>query len=216
MNKRLLTATAALVIILATLSYGLIYQQIEIQNLKTNQPSLSPKPSTTEEFPSPTTTTVLSPTIQVSLTPTPSSILTPTPNLTFIPPQNSALPFVQIMPSSATLVADVNFASKRVTPTDGGDVLIISGTVTNNGSNTVYNVGFHAKANAVVFGPTISVIDVTVPLNSGTYFAWEQYLLSHIDPHQSIPVNITILPNYQSQEPMFLNVDVILVWSMSP
>jgi hypothetical protein len=94
-----------------------------------------------------------------------------------------------------------------------GDYLSIKGTVTNHDQDTAYNVGLKVSATALVFSHYTTVIEVTVPVQSGTYNTGESYQLSTLNPNQTISLTIIIYPDYQSQEPDLSNSNVTLVWS---
>ncbi len=137
--------------------------------------------------------------------PKPSPTLTPTST-----PASTSVPV-------ATVTANINATPTRVAPNSGGDVLIINGTVTNNSPNTAYNVGLRVTAfGSFTLLPAQEVIDMTIPISSGTYAMGTDYALSTLTPHQSVPVNITIVPYYSSQEPMLSGVNVTVVWSNMP
>ena len=79
--------------------------------------------------------------------------------------------------------------------------------------DTSYNVGLKVSATALVFSHYTKVIEVTVPVQSGTYNTGESYQLSTLNPNQTISVSIIVNPDYQSQEPDLSNSNVTLVWS---
>lgn len=169
---------AALVIAIVAIVLGLIYLQLEIENL-------TPKSNGEVNTPTPT----------LSPTPTPTPSLTPanvTSNISITPIRN---------------FNDASFPE--------GDYLLINGTVTNNSTTAAYNVGLKVSDVALVFANYATVIDVTVPIKSGLYNTGENYVLSTIEPNQTIPISITINPTYQSQEPDLQNYNVTLVWSNS-
>jgi uncharacterized protein YxeA len=97
-----------------------------------------------------------------------------------------------------------------------GDYLSIKGTVTNHGQDTASNVGLKVSATALIFSHYTTVIDVTVPVQSGTYNTGESYQLSTLNPNQTISLSIIVNPDYQSQEPDLNNSNVTLVWSNMP
>jgi hypothetical protein len=67
---------------------------------------------------------------------------------------------------------------------------------------------------AIVIDRLQTVIDMTVPIISGTYYNGEgNQTLSILDPSQTIPITIKVYPYYQSQEPNLQGANVTLVWS---
>jgi hypothetical protein len=179
-------------VVLLTIFFGLIYLQTEIQNLKSQQTSTIPTTSkSSNSEPKGTVST---------------SNLSPTPTPAFATVQSTTI--------IANIIATPTFVSPN---TSAGQVLIINGTVTNQGPNTEYNVGLNVTA----FGsfsllPSQEVIDMTVPINSGTYAMGTDYSLSTLTPNEVIPVTITIIPKLSSQEPMLSNVNVTVSWSNKP
>ena len=192
-NKMKNLSKVILVIVSLAIFLSLIYLQIEIKDL-------SPKSSPT---PLPTMNPIATPTLSPTLTP----ISTPVP--------------------VATVTANINATPTLVAPTtSAGEVLIINGTITNNSPNTAYNVGVRAFAIASYEFPFVSplaAINITVPIASGTYSmkyitaeTVVTYPLTTLTPYQSVPINITIIPNASSQEPVLSDVNATLVWSNMP
>jgi hypothetical protein len=213
MNKILLTATAALVIALIALSFGLVYQQIEIQNIKSSLSSPSPQPTATESpsfSPPSTSTNSILPT-QIS-TPT----LSPTSTPSLIPSQ-----IVLHLPETG-----VN-AILNITSALSGGYLLLSGTVTNNSTNTQYNVGLKVFADGypIVGNPNkLTLINLTIPIDSGTYMQTSDgtaslnggvstslFPQSTLNPNQSVAIEIMIYPLYQSQTPTLYDFTVDLI-----
>jgi hypothetical protein len=136
--------------------------------------------------------------------PTPKLNSTSTPSPSAIPP--------------ATVKANIIATPTLLSPTtSAGEILVINGTVTNNSPNTAYNVGLNVTA----FGtfsiiPSQEVMNIVVPISSGTYGSGIIYPLSTLTPYQSVPINITIMPILASHEPTLNGVTVTLVWSNAP
>jgi hypothetical protein len=177
-------AKAVLVIALLAIVFGLIYLQLEIENL-------TPKSNGLVDTPTPI------------LSPTPPPILSPTP-----PPNPPLTPAKVTSNISITPIRNFNDTSFPE-----GDYLLINGSVTNNSTNTAYNVGLKVFDVALVLAHYTTVIDVTVPIKSGLYNTGENYVLSTISANQTVPISIMINPDYQSQEPDLQNYNVTLVWS---
>jgi hypothetical protein len=145
----------------------------------------------------------------ISSTPTP--VPTPTPPATPVP---TSVPTPTTV-SGTTVTANLKLTRVDITPGTGQWVLLINGTITNEGSSTAYGVGLH------VFGdidPTFDLfektIDVTVPAASGTYNATNTYTLSTISPNQSVPINIEIIPLFLLNEYAVIDgATATVVWS---
>jgi hypothetical protein len=206
MNK----LTKIIVVIFFTIVIlGLIYQQIEIENLKTLQSSNSTQPTATSI--NPTSYPTLSPTS------TPTSGLTPTTT----PTSN---------PSPANVTADLQTTTIRPPI---GYYLSINGTVTNNSPNTAYNVGLRASAVGSPFVQTVILINMTVPVVSAEYGQYSdntaariqasadgsqnivsnEFPLSTLAPYQSVHFEIKMYPQYQSESAVLRDITVTLVWS---
>ena len=129
---------------------------------------------------------------------TPSTIdSTPTyanPTPTATPVQTSS-PTPKTTVSGTTVTANLKLKRVDTTPGTGHWVLLINGTITNEGSSTAYGVGLHifGEADPALY-PFEETLDVTVPAASGTYNATNTYTLSTIPPNQSVPINIEIIP----------------------
>jgi hypothetical protein len=200
------------VIFFTAVILGLIYQQIEIENLKSLQSSNSTQPTATSI--NPTSHPTLSPTS------TPTSGLTPTTT-----PTSNPLP--------ANVTADLQTTTIRPPI---GYYLLINGTVTNNSPNTAYNVGLHANAVGSPFVQTVILIDMIVPITSAEYgqasdntafrvqasangsqnIVSNEFPLSTLTPYQSVPVEIKMYPQYQSESAILRGINVTLVWSNTP
>lgn len=145
---------------------------------------------------------------ELTMPPNTTPVLNPTSSPTATSTASPKVP-------EATVTANINATPTLVSPnTSAGEVLIINGTVTNNSPNTAYNVGLNVTA----FGtfsiiPSQEVINIVVPISSGTYDSGIIYPLSTLTPYQSVPINITIMPNLASHEPTLDGVTVTLVWS---
>jgi|GEM_PF-4522627 hypothetical protein len=137
------------------------------------------------------------------------------------PPTSSLTPAAtntetQVPPPATTVTASIS-----ATPSlqlngslpNSGDTLIINGTVTNNSTNTAYDVGLKVSAEALVLGQFRTVIDVTIPIESGTYNSGAYYPLSTLAPNETVAINAVIYPYYPSQEPNLQGANVALVWS---
>lgn len=143
----------------------------------------------------------LTPKASVTVHSTPSPTLSPTPT-------SSPVPTPSPLPASVT--ADVNY-------TESGSALVINGTVTNKSPNTAYNVGLYVlAAGQFALLPSQTVIDMTVPIASGTYSNGETQTLSTLAPYQSVHIDITVIPNLSSQEPGLYGINATVVWSNMP
>jgi hypothetical protein len=203
MNK---LTKVVLVIVFTAVLLGFIYQQIEIQNLKSSQSA----DLLTEASKTPTPPTV---------SPTTQSKPTPTQNLT---PNSSPLP--------TNVTANLQITAIRPPV---GYYLLINGTITNNSPNTAYNVGLHVSAVGTPLSQTVVLIEMTVPIASAEYMQYSEntaariqasadgsqnivsneFPLSTLAPYQSVPVEIKIYPLYQSQSAILRDINVTLVWS---
>jgi hypothetical protein len=136
------------------------------------------------------------------------------PSATFSPTSTPASTIVPV----ARVIGNIKATPTLVSPTtSAGEVLIINGTVTNNSPNIAYNVGLNVTAfGTFSVNPSQEVIDITVPISSGTYDTSIAYPLSTLTPYQSVPINITIRPTLASHEPTLNSVTVTLVWSNAP
>jgi hypothetical protein len=192
-------AKLALIIALLTVISSLIFLQIEISNLQSStqpkKPQLTPIPKIN---PTPSQST---PTSTISSTPS------PTPN-----------------ESPASVTADISYIPVSVAPNgEGGQYLVINGTVTNNSPNIANDVGLHVFAigrnGRLLNSPstTYNVIDFTIPLKSGIYDAANPPTESFpsLAPYQTTNINITIYPLVPSFEPIIENVTTTVVWSNS-
>lgn len=188
---------AVLVVVIVALSLGLIYQQIEIENLNSTKKSPSPTPTGTQT-PEPSQN--------------PTSTLSPTQEPSFSPSSTPTLPVANLS-SNITVTSIRNFNDSSYLE---GDYLSINGTVTNDSPNTAYDAGLKVSAAAIVLAYPRTVIDVTVPTESGTYNTNTNYTLSTLTPYQSVTIKIIIYPDYQSQEPSLQGANVTLVWSNMP
>jgi hypothetical protein len=147
----------------------------------------------------------------IANTPKSTPIVNPTATPTATPTSTS--------PPAATVTANISVTANlqlNGSLPNSGDNLIINGTVTNNSPNTAYNVGLKVFAEAVVLAYPRTVIDVTIPVKSGTYNTDTKYTLSTLTPFQSVSIEIIIYPDYQSKEPNLQGANVTLVWSNTP
>jgi hypothetical protein len=107
---------------------------------------------------------------------------------------------------AAIVTANIN-GSPRIGYLNGTaqtQYIIVNGTVTNDSPNIAYNVGLNVTAWGVQRVPDFSVnqnvpynvINVTVPISSGTYVNGESYPLSTLAAHQSVQIDITIVCSY--------------------
>jgi hypothetical protein len=158
-----------------------------------------------------TQTHLVCPTIDSTPTPAP----TPTPTATPVP-TGGPTPSPTI--SATTITANLKLERVDTTPGSGHWVLLINGTITNDGSNTAYGAGLHVfgEADPALY-PFEETLDVTVPVASGTYNATSTYTLSTIPPNQSASINIEIIPPSALSEYAVLDVaTVTAVWSNTP
>ncbi len=183
MNK---IAKVVLVIVFTAVILVLVYQQIEIENLKPIESSNLPQPTAT-----------LNPTLQ------PTTYLTakPTSNPTTRPP-----------PQGYTEVPSTIISTNLdILPQAG--VLVISGNVTNISPNILHNVGLHAYSFGYPFiqGGPETLIDITVPIVSGSYPNNQQLTLSTLSPHESVSIVIIISSQYESRTPTLYGNEVTVV-----
>jgi hypothetical protein len=101
--------------------------------------------------------------------------------------------------------------------------IFLNGTVTNDSPSTAYNVGLNVTQCAVKTVPygtvnnnsPVKMVNVIVPINSGTYSYDGSFNLPNLPAHESIQVNIVIVSPYDSSfcygSPYFT-----AVWSNSP
>ena len=139
---------------------------------------------------------------QITNTPSPTSTPTSNPTPT---PTHTSLPVARVT------------AILNVTQNSYGQ-LLINGTVTNNSPNEAYDVGLEAFASASIYmvGYQVTVIDMRVPIASGDYAMGTDYTLTTLQSYESVPIDIRILPYYQSQTPNLKDAKVTLVWSNAP
>ncbi len=98
----------------------------------------------------------------------------------------SSLSLLTVKPANAqSITSDVTvmpIKNFNDTTYPQGDYLSIKGTVTNHGQDTAYNVGLKVSSTALVLSHYTTVIEVTVPVQSGTYNTGESYQLSTLTP----------------------------------
>jgi hypothetical protein len=154
-----------------------------------------------------TQTHLVRPTIGSTPTPAPTSTPTATPVPTSVPTPTTV--------PGTTITSNLKLTRVDITPGTGQWVLLINGTITNEGSSIAYGVGLHVfgEADPALY-PFEETLDVTVPAASGTYNATNTYTLSTIPPNQSVPINIEIIPPWALSEYAVLDVaTVTAVWS---
>jgi hypothetical protein len=161
----------------------LIYQQIEIENLKPAQPQPTTHPT-------------------VNSTPTPSTTSNPTSNPTT----------TSTIPSGYTEVPSTTVSTNLEVIPQGG-YLVLNGNVTNKSPNTLYNVGLHVYSWGYPFiqGGPETLIDDVVPIASGTYPNYQELKLSTLEPYQTISVIITIYSNYDERTPTLYGNTVTVI-----
>ena len=146
----------------------LIYQQIEIENLKPAQPQPTTHPT-------------------VNSTPTPST----TPNPTTNPTTTSTIP------SGYTEVPST-IVTTQLKVSDRSDQFLIIGNVTNNTPNTLYNLGFHIYAYGYPYFQTTptTMLDTVISMASdnNTHYSKDKPLTT-LAPHETISVLILIPPD---------------------
>lgn len=133
------------------------------------------------------------------------------------PPSPEPTPNPEPQPTPTPPAATVN-AILNATQISNGYYLLVNGTVTNNSSNTAYDVGLHITAGGYPIARYETLIDMTVPITSAQYFQNSQVSekkspLSTLTPYQTIPVEIKVFPIYQSRTPTLYGISVTLVWS---
>jgi hypothetical protein len=196
-----------LVIILAVIIFVLVYQQTEINNLKSPQASPSPQ-LTPQESQSPFTT--LTPTPSYTQTPFPTP--TPTPEVTIAPTSTAPTSTPLHLGSLSAISADI-----FVLPIGGNELsyLLISGNVTNNSPNILYNVGLHVYSYGYPFiGPNEeTLINTTVPVSSGSYGGFGNYTLSTLSPNESLSINVQVHSAYEYRTPRLYGNEVTITWT---
>jgi hypothetical protein len=191
MNK---LTSAVLVIVLAVVFSAIIYQQVEIENLKRQSITSSPQPTTSTPYP----------TVSPTSSPTPNPTPTPTSKTYTTPPSSPVAADLIIIPYGSAATAE--------------DYLLISGNVTNKTPNTLYNFGLHVYSFGYPFMAQpieVTLINVTVPIASGPY-SNGQHMMSTLAPHESIQITIKIIPDLAYRTPTLYGNDVSVVWTNSP
>jgi|WetSurMetagenome_2_1015567.scaffolds.fasta_scaffold95139_2 hypothetical protein len=174
-----------LAIAIIALLLGLIYIQLEIQNIQSN---IQPKE--------------MNPTSTPNITPSPS----PTP---YVPP--------------ASVISDLNY-SISLSSDQRTDIVLVNGTVTNNSTNTAYNVGLLVTAYSTSsYYPYVYNLGAIVPLVSGNYYDDRGITrsanstavgnLTGLSPYQTVKVSITVYP---TDSKSLHDPQVRPVWSNMP
>ncbi|MCW4030502.1 MAG: hypothetical protein NWE92_12755 [Candidatus Bathyarchaeota archaeon] len=149
-----------------------------------------------------------------STNPHPSIIPTPT-QITPTSAIPTATPSYQVT-TSGSLTANVAYTPVNVGPMGDGQYLKISGSITNNGPNTAYNVGLdvlaigHSGRLAFLYLGSYDVINATVPAASGIYDCSKPLTDSFpsLAPYQKITFDITVYPDFGVAEPFIDQVTI--------
>jgi hypothetical protein len=123
--------------------------------------------------------------------PTPTPTITPSPSPTpFVPP--------------ASVISDLNY-SIGLSSNQRTDIVLVNGTVTNNSTNTAYNVGLLVTAYSTSsYYPYVYNLGAIVPLVSGSYYddrgvtrlenSTKVGNLTTLSPYQTVTVSIMVYP----------------------